>query len=85
MQEYAKIMLDGCHLRFEEYRQDKASSVNSETVPKKSYPGYQRFFLACDVELRFVGHRPTRVRPKAEDTSGEAARKKFMRGSLFKT
>ena len=24
-------------------------------------------------------------RPKAEDTSGEAARKKFSRGSLFKT
>ena len=22
------------------------------------YPGYQRFFLACDGELRFVGHRP---------------------------
>ena len=21
------------------------------------YPGYQRFFLACDGELRFVGHR----------------------------
>ena len=36
------------------------------------YPGYQRFFLACDGELRFVGRRPTRVRPKAEDTSGEA-------------
>ena len=35
------------------------------------YPGYQRFFLACDGELRFVGRRPTRVRPKAEDTSGE--------------
>ena len=36
------------------------------------YPGYQRFFLACDGELRFVGRRPTRVRPKAEDRSGEA-------------
>ena len=45
MQEYAKIMLDGCHLRFEEYRQDKATSVNSETVPRKRYPGHQRFFL----------------------------------------
>ena len=22
------------------------------------YPGYQRFFLACDGELRFVGRRP---------------------------
>ena len=41
------------------------------------YPGYQRFFLACDGELRFVGRRPTRVRPKAEDTSGEATR--FLR------
>ena len=29
------------------------------------YPGYQRFILACDYELR---------RPRAEDTSGEAAR-----------
>ena len=29
------------------------------------YPGYQRFFLVCDGELRFVGRRPTRVRPKA--------------------
>ena len=38
------------------------------------YPGYQRFFLACDGELRFVGHRPTRVPPKAEDTRGEAFR-----------
>ena len=42
------------------------------------YPGYQRFFLACDRELRFVGRRRTRVRPKAEGTSGS-------RGSLFKT
>ena len=32
-----------------------------------AYPGYQRFFLACDGELRFVGRRPTRVRLKAED------------------
>ena len=39
------------------------------------YPGYQRFFLACVGELRFVGRRPTRVRPKGEDTRGEAARK----------
>ena len=33
---------------------------------------YQRFFLACDKELRrpaFVGRRPTCLRPKAEDTS----------------
>ena len=33
--------------------------------------GTRVFFLACDGELRFVGHRPTRVWPKAEDTSGE--------------
>ena len=39
------------------------------------YPGYQRFFLAWDEELH---------RPKAEDTSGEAARKGFSRGSLYK-
>ena len=31
------------------------------------HPGYQRFFLACVGELRFVGRRPTCVRPKAED------------------
>ena len=29
------------------------------------YPGYQRFFLACDGELHCF-------RPQAEDTSGEA-------------
>ena len=47
-----------------------------------AYPGYQRFFLACVGELRFVGRRPTRVRPKAEDTSGEAAltRARLVRG-----
>ena len=38
-----------------------------------AYPGYQRFFLAFDGELRFLCQRPTRVRPKAEDTSGETA------------
>ena len=32
------------------------------------YPGYQRFCRVCDGELRFVGSRPTHVRPKAEDT-----------------
>ena len=33
------------------------------------YLGYQRFFLACVGELRFVGRRAaTGVRPKAEDT-----------------
>ena len=47
-------------------------------LPGDQYPGYQRFFLACDGELRFVGCRQTRVRPKAEDTSGS-------RRSLFKT
>ena len=41
--------------------------------------GTRGFFLACDEELRFVGHRPTRVRPKAEDTSGQAARKNLWR------
>ena len=44
-----------------------------------SYPGYQRFFLAFDEELI----RPsTRLRPKVEETSGEAARKNFSLGSL---
>ena len=33
--------------------------------------GTKGFFLACDGELRFVGRRPTRVLPKAEDMSGE--------------
>ena len=47
-------------------------------LPGAQYPGYQRLFLACDGELRFVGRRQKRVRPKAEDTSGS-------RGSLFKT
>ena len=47
--------------------------------PGAQYPGYQRLFLACDVDLRlFVGCRRKRFRPKAEDTSGS-------RGSLFKT
>ena len=31
------------------------------------------FFLVCDGELRFVGRRPTRVRPKAELTRAETA------------
>ena len=35
------------------------------------YPGYQRFCRVCNGELRFVGSRPTHVRPKVEDTSGE--------------
>ena len=34
----------------------------------QTYPGYQRFFLACDGKLRFVCRRPTRVWPKAEET-----------------
>ena len=47
---------------------------------KDKYPGYQRFFLVCDRELRLVGRRPTRVRPKAEDTSSEG----FRAGHLFR-
>ena len=44
--------------------------------------GTRGFFLARR-ELRFVGGRPTRVWRKAQDTSGEAARKnRFSRGSL---
>ena len=35
--------------------------------------GTRGFFLACDGELRFVGHRRTRVRPKAELTRAETA------------
>ena len=47
-----------------------------------AYPGSPRFFLACVGELRFVGRRPTCVRPKAEATSGEAAstRTRLVRG-----
>ena len=37
-------------------------------VKKATYPGYQRFFLACDEELR----RPRADTSSAEDTSGEA-------------
>ena len=45
--------------------------------------GTRGFFLARDGELRFVSRRPKRVWPKAQDTSGEAARKnRFSRGSL---
>ena len=33
-------------------------------LPIQTYPGYQRFFLACDGELCFVGHRPTPVWPR---------------------
>ena len=51
---------------------DNARSRLPLVRTKFDYPGYERFFLACDGELRFVGRRPTRVRPKAEDTSGEA-------------
>ena len=43
------------------------------------YVGYQRVFLVCDGEIRFLSRRPTRVWPKAEDTSGEAARKAAFR------
>ena len=35
--------------------------------------GTRGFFLVCDGELRFVGRRPTRVRPKAELTRAETA------------
>ena len=55
--------------------------LSSFLFPLSSYPRYQRFFHACEGELRLVGHRPTRVRPKAEDTSGED----FLRLPLFKT
>ena len=50
--------------------------TTSVTPPGVVYPGYQRFFLAFDEELS----RPsTRLRPKAEETSGEAAGH-FLRG-----
>ena len=38
--------------------------LSSFLFPLSSYPRYQRFFHACEGELRFVGHRPTRVRTK---------------------
>ena len=38
------------------------------------YPGYQRFFSRAAGNFG-VGRRPTRLRPTAEATSGEAARK----------
>ena len=34
-------------------------------------PWAPEVFSRCDEELRFVGRRPTRGRPRAEDTSGE--------------
>ena len=41
---------------------------------------YQKFFLACHEELSSgVGQRPTRLRSKAEETSGEAVRKKLIK------
>ena len=33
-----------------------------------TYPGYQRFFLACDGELRFVGRRPKTRAAKSFNT-----------------
>ena len=38
------------------------------------YPGYQRFFSRA-AGIFGVGRRPTHLRPQAESTSGEAARK----------
>ena len=44
--------------------------MTSVSPPGVVYSGYQRFFLVFDEELS----RPsTRLRPKAEETSGEAA------------
>ena len=60
------------------YLSTKTDNENKQNMAFYSfhYPGYQRFFLACDEELSpGVGRRPTCVRPKAEETSGEAARK----------
>ena len=51
----------------------RGNSKSAQGVPSR-YPGYQRFFLACVGKLRFVGRRP-----KAEETSGEAARKNLWR------
>ena len=47
---------------------DKVQNLGNE------YPGYQRFFLACD-EVRAC----VRLRLKTEDTSDEAARKNLWR------
>ena len=33
MQEYAKILIDGCHPRFEEYLYEKKISLNPKTLP----------------------------------------------------
>ena len=43
------------------------------------YPGYQRFFSRAAGSFG-VGRRPTCLRPSAEATSGEAARKTFRAG-----
>ena len=58
------------------YPDDHAPAAAYDRILQFLYPGCQRFFLACDEELR---------RPQAEDTSGEAARKNVSRESLFKT
>ena len=47
------------------------------------YPGYQRFFLACVGELRFVGRRPTRVRPKAGERHERRSREKKRAGHFL--
>ena len=47
------------------------------------YPGYQRFFLACVGELRFVGRRPTRVRPKAGERHERRSREKKLAGHFL--
>ena len=47
------------------------------------YPGYQRFFLACVGELRFVGRRPTRVRPKAGERHERRSREEKRAGHFL--
>ena len=59
------------------YHTQKQKKKNLIHKAKLHYPGYQRFFLACDKELR----RPQAGMSSAfEDTSGKAMRK--TRGSL---
>ena len=49
-----------------------------QSMSIRAYPGYQRYFLACDGELRFVGRRP-KTRPAGHFLRLEQNRKPRMK------
>ena len=61
-------MIQICYLRLY-LGIETVSCCRLQRMVRINYPGYQGFFLACDGELRFVGRKPTRLRPKTEDAS----------------